>query len=396
MSRDDILRLLKKYIDREITEDEENYFLELLEKKEFSAEWEDSIRQIMEDYSSNTTYDADSWEPVIKYILNEEERNFKKKGTRWYKGFWIKTAAAILILLGVGVLCDLNSGNENTHPEIVKTRESAPAILPGGNKAILQLANGKRIVLDSVRQGMVMVQGHVKILKKNSGQLVYKGSKKRRSGLSYNTLTTPRGGQYQVVLPDGSRVWLNAASSIRYPTVFSGKKRQVEVSGEVYFEVAADADHPFIVTVNNMRVKVLGTDFNIMAYQNEPTMNTTLLKGAVEIIKRDRKMRLRADQQARVNKKGEIELVEKVKTKEVVAWKNGLFQFSDDNVAYIMRQVARWYNVDVEYEGGIPDGHITGKIPRNTSLSNVLEIMELSGINFKIENRKVIVLNLKI
>jgi len=205
-------------------------------------------------------------------------------------------------------------------------------------------------------------------------------------------LSTPRAAQYQLVLPDGSKVWLNAASSIHYPTAFAGKERKVEITGEAYFEVAQDARLPFIVKTNGMEVKVLGTHFNVNAYEDEAMVRTTLLEGAVLMTKDAATALLQPGEQAQLTKAGDLKLVHNADIAEAVAWKNGLFQLNSADVPAIMRQMARWYDVEIVYEEGVPDGHISGKVPRGMNLSQVLEIFEVSGVHFKIEGRKIIVL----
>lgn len=402
--KDEIKYLLERYISRTATEREYQRLFELLEEKKEIPTWRNVISEMMEQQDADPDYERSYWEPVISRIF-QKDRPANKITGRKKTGLIIKrilAAAAVVLLIGIGAWFLWQ--NELKEKEVVAAglNETENDIQPGGNKAILTLANGKSIVLDSTKNGLLSMQGGTKVIKLNNGLLAYNKQlavdngqlalKNRENKVLYNTITTPRGGQYQVILPDGSKVWLNAASSIRFPTAFIKKERQVQVTGEAYFEVAKDETTPFTVSVNDMQVKVLGTEFNIMAYTNEPAIQTTLLKGAVEIREGNSRARLEPGQQARVSKEGKIRLVEHLDLDEVMAWKTGLFQFSDDDIGHIMRQIARWYNVEVMYENGIPEGHITGKIPRNTNLSQVLKILQLSGIHFKIEGKKVIVL----
>ena len=216
--------------------------------------------------------------------------------------------------------------------------------------------------------------------------------------MSYNVLSTPRGGQYRLVLPDGSQVWLNAASSIRYPTAFTGTERKVEVSGEVYFEVTKNAAMPFRVVVNRrkgepdpMEIEVLGTQFNVNAYTDEDVIRTTLLEGAVKVKKGVKGGILQPGQQAQCKEDGEMRWVPDADVEKVVAWKNGVFEFRDENLQAVMRQISRWYDVEVVYEGAIPTDGFTGRFSRNTSLSGVLSILRLSDIRLTVENKKIIV-----
>jgi transmembrane sensor len=208
-----------------------------------------------------------------------------------------------------------------------------------------------------------------------------------------------------VQLPDGSKVWLNASSSLHFPTAFSGKSREVEITGEAYFEIAKDADKPFFVKARDMRVEVLGTHFNLNAYTDEPVIRTTLLEGSVRVRKGEAASVLAPGQQALVygyvaaggssgvaeKDARVIQLINNADLDEAVAWKNGLFQLTSADIGTIMRQLVRWYDVEVDFEGGIPSGHITGEVPRSTSLAKVLKVFETSGVHFRIEGRKIIV-----
>jgi ferric-dicitrate binding protein FerR (iron transport regulator) len=268
--------------------------------------------------------------------------------------------------------------------------------LPGGNKAILTLANGRQITLTGARNGTLAVQGAVAINKTADGRIIYNSSNEATSGhaaaTTYNTMTTPRGGQYQVVLPDGSKVLLNAASSLTYPTTFNGNERKVELTGEAYFEVAHNASKPFKVSSNGQTVEVLGTHFNINAYKDEPAIKTTLLEGKVKVTANtlNKVHFLEPGQQSVFN--AQTFAVNQVETEGVVAWTNGQFVFEDDNIQYIMRTVSRWYDVDVTYNGTAPDDIFGGSVSRFNNISEVLKTLQLTGkVHFEIEGRKIIV-----
>jgi transmembrane sensor len=249
---------------------------------------------------------------------------------------------------------------------------------PASNKAVLKLADGSEITLDSsskreIRQGNTTAQ-------QIHGQLNYKGTE----DVGINTLTTPRGGQFQVVLPDGTRVWLNAASSLSYPTAFTGKDRQVEVSGEAYFEVAADAQKPFRVKINQQNyIDVLGTHFNVNAYPDEDAIRSTLLEGRIKFTARQSVV-LSPGQQAS-SQGGTVKVLNTVDTSAVMAWRNGLFNFEGQHLKEVMRQLSRWYNIDVIYEQDVPDVVFGGKILRNISLTQLLKILEDADIHFRLE-----------
>ncbi|HWK07763.1 MAG TPA: FecR domain-containing protein [Puia sp.] len=305
-------------------------------------------------------------------------------------------AAAIILVIGAGAWW-LKQGFSH---DVVKIREAdlqLNDVLPGGNKAILTLANGSTITLDSAANGKLTQQGNTTVLKADNGQLAYNAVNERPTEVVYNTLATPRGGQYRLVLPDGSKVWLNAASSIYYPTAFIGKERKVSITGEVYFEVTENADMPFIVEAttysgNKGEVKVLGTHFDVNAYNDEETMNTTLLEGSV-LVKKDRATAmLKPGQQAQLAKEGGIKLVNDADLEEIVAWKNGKISCRNMDLENIMRQVARWYDVEVVYEDRIPDRY-TVSVSRDVPVSQLLRFLQESqGVHFRIEGKKITVL----
>ncbi|HMI60329.1 MAG TPA: FecR domain-containing protein, partial [Puia sp.] len=261
----------------------------------------------------------------------------------------------------------------------------------GINGAILTLADGRQIVLDSTNNGFSATDGHAKIVKGSKDQITYKASDAASAELFYNTISTPRGRKISVVLADGTKVWLNAASSIKFTTVFSGSQRQVEIRGEAYFEVAANVKQPFVVKKmgSDYAVQVLGTQFNINAYDDEDVIRTTLLEGSVRI----KNKILKPGQQAVAGKdQDEVTVVPNVNTGEVMSWKNGVFNFDRADIYTVMRQVARWYDVEVEYKGTITR-HFGGSISQDVNVSQVFKMLELTGaVHFTIEGRKVIVM----
>ena len=330
----------------------------------------------------------------------------------WYKKFWLPVAAMLIVSIGTGVYYFLLPRQERTVPVSVTAPKLKNDALPGTNRAILTLDNGKTILLDDSQDGVLAKQGGTAVSKQGEN-LMYnaKGSNGKPVPVVFNTLTTPRGGQYKLVLSDGSKVWLNASSSIRYPVPFADNKREVEVTGEAYFEIShltADASKrkttkaiPFIVKVNTPGragaiVEVLGTHFNINAYDDEDALSTTLLEGSIKISPSQQKslegaIVMKPGEQARLNRKGFLQLFKEVNIEETVAWKNGLFMMNGAAIPAVLRQLARWYDVDIVYADGKPEGRITGDIPMDMNLSEVLKVMELSGVHFKIDNKKIIV-----
>lgn len=303
----------------------------------------------------------------------------------WYK---IAAAAAVLLLIATGIYLFRTPA---ASPAIAQ-QPPATDVAPGSNKAILTLADGSRISLDDAATGKVAQQAGVQISKTKSGQLVYTIDNTTTTAAvsSYNTIQTPNGGEYQVNLPDGSKVWLNAASSLSFPVAFTGNERSVKLSGEAYFEIAPTNNAaPFRVIVNEMTVLVLGTHFNIMAYASEKSINTTLVQGAVKITSGKASTVLSPGQQARLT--DHITILD-TDTDDAIAWKNGMTVFKNADIQSIMRQISRWYDVEVEYQGDIPERLFTGKIPRNVNVSKVLKVLELSHIHFRIAGKKIIVM----
>lgn len=306
--------------------------------------------------------------------------------------------AAALLTVGVGIF--LFTRHAPAPPIAKVARTTLPDVKPGGNKATLTLADGTVIVLDSAGNGTLGHQGQTAILKKKDGQLVYDASAvPPQAAVAFNTITTPRGGQYHIILPDGSKVWLNASSSLHFPTAFRDVNRNVVLKGEAYFEVAKDAAHPFHVMVSeNMKIAVLGTGFNVMAYADEPSIKTTLIDGSIHIYTSNpnatpaaiqRSVILNPSQQATVTARGDLKVLNDVNTEEVLAWKNGRFEFNETDIQTMMRQIARWYNINVVYTGKVSDEKFTGEIPRNSNISEVFKILQLSNIHFTMDGNTI-------
>lgn len=332
-----------------------------------------------------------TWEKIVKEI--EAEIAPETPRTISIYRNWMVAAAMFIFLVGGATYFLLQ--NRSADNLVVNTPANISYdIAPGGNVATLTLSDGSTISLDSVNNGSLAQQGQSTIIKLEDGQLAYKedGHKATLKEVQYNTVSTPRGGQYQLVLADGSKVWLNAASSIRFPAAFIGKERDVEITGEVYFEVAHNASKPFIVKANGVDIKVLGTSFNVNAYEDESTIKTTLLEGSVEVSMGRGNSFLKPGDQAVVSDKSDKILVNKnANIEEVVAWKNGLFYFDEDNVETVMKKIARWYDVDVEIKGTSSDKKFNGKLFRDVELSQIVKILEEGGIKVNIAGKKMIV-----
>jgi transmembrane sensor len=302
----------------------------------------------------------------------------------------IAAAAIIAVVLSISLYFYTN--NSKVKPTLV-AQINTNKIVPGGNKAFLTLADGVKISLDEASIGELSKQGNVIVRKTKDGQLMYDLSGTDQSGaVAFNTIETPRGGEYQVVLPDGTKVWLNAQSKLIFPTAFRGKQRKVELIGEGYFEVAKNKRMPFLVSSAGQVVEVLGTHFNISAYPDENTMKTTLLEGSVRITKTNtnQSAMLIPGQEASIKTGGNI-LVAAVNTNNAVAWKNGYFMFANESLETVMTKISRWYDIDVTYKGNVTKEAFVGQVSRFEKISEVLSVLELTGlVHFKIEGRRVI------
>jgi len=363
--------LLRQYAEKQASEADIQELTRLLEK-----DWE------------QTTPDLDTahinWSHMLATIKAQGRQPVRP--IRRLRTAWFRVAAAVVLLLTTGAVYYATQSK--------KYPASAPApiadVLPGGNKALLTLAGGRQIVLDSARQGDLIIQGNARIRKAADGQLSYNPIGDA-AATEYNTLSTPRGGQYELTLSDGTKVWLNAASSITYPTAFTGNQREVAITGEAYFEVKYNAKQPFRVKVGNDTIEDLGTHFNINAYSDEPAVKTTLLEGRVRIDAPGHSVTLKPGQQAVDKHSGSLTVDNTVDLEEAIAWKKGMFQFNRADIRTVMRQIARWYNVDVRFEGPVSGDRFWGKLPRDANASQVLKVLQKEQVHFRIEGKAIIV-----
>jgi transmembrane sensor len=338
--------------------------------------------------AEKSIFTADTSHTILNSILDSSRRKEETPGV--FRIGWLRyaSAAAIILLIGIGIWWKYSS-------EVTKIADSEKPelqdIRPGGTRALLTLSDGSAIELDRVGSGFLARQGAAEISKSKEGVLVYDAkSGTETSKININTLATPKGGQYKMLLSDGSKVWLNASSSIRFPSVFPASERKVEITGEAYFEVAKDKSKPFKVKFNRSEVQVLGTSFNIMAYPEEGPSRTTLVEGSVFIKNVGQNKRLVPGQQAAVLSTGQIK-TQYISLDGALAWKNGLFYFKDASIEEVMRQISRWYDVQVEYSGKIPLRQFTGKISRNVNLSEVSGMLRYAGVHCRIQGDKMIV-----
>jgi transmembrane sensor len=397
---DRVLYLLKQYSHGISTAGEEKELFQWMATEQDTSTLKEHIANLLNENESATEYAGVDWEQLYGKIL-QASGHVAEPGTPVRRLFtWKRVAAAILIMIvSAPVIYYFTHRDLKKEPQPVAHHKAMPVqdVAPGDNKATLQLGDGSLVTLDNASIGELTQQDNIKIIKTANGSLAYKGTD-NTSAVVYNTLRTPRGGQYHVTLPDGTEVWLNAASSLRYPTAFAGNERNVELTGEAYFEVAKAYSNkkgpagteerlPFKVHVKGMEVEVLGTHFNVMAYDNEKTLNTTLLEGRVKVHKGNNSSLLSPGQQVELNSQGDFKMVPDADIDLAVAWKNGYTSFRNMDITGIMRQIERWYDVDVVYEGAVPHRTFSGEVPRAASLSQLLRILEASNINFVIEGR---------
>lgn len=365
------------------SEDNQLFFQRFSDKEYISQELKryDELKAFGQTGNNNNNWDEIVNQLPISKVVQMRFRNIKK---------YIAAASVVIILAG-GYLIGQRWHSKNSNETAVKKGQDIQA---GGNKAILTLADGSTIILDSSAHGILAQQGNTKIINLG-GQLAYNAGSSVLPAASdkvlYNVITTPKGGQYQLLLPDGSKVWLDAMSSLKYPINFNGKERSVELKGEGYFEIAANNKQPFSVKVEGVQVKVLGTQFNIMAYKEERVIKTTLLKGSVKIMSGNNASLLKPAQQAQVSENGKIKILEDVNTEAEVSWMNGSFHFVNADLGTIMRQIGRWYDMEIEFKGDTSE-KFYGEISRSKKLSQVLNLLEKSGVSFEVKNRTITVI----
>jgi transmembrane sensor len=378
MDKQEVIDLLKKYKEGTLSN----------AKKAKLETW-----YLNESSKNNAELDKELVDQSVQHLRTQLPLKYKASP----KVSWLRVAAAAALVISIGITL-YNKAYYFYNKDAVQLVKND--IVPGGNKAYLTLANGKRIILNEAANGQLAEQAGIKITKTADGQLVYRISSAQISKATekgYNTIETPRGGQYQIALPDGTKVWLNAASSLKYPILFAIKERKVELSGEAYFEVAKDKRHPFIVLSKDQEVKVLGTHFNIKSYTEEGNTKTTLLEGAVRITSnatnslRNKAVTLQPNQEAIASNQGLK--VQEADTEEALSWKNGYFRFNDENIQNVMLKISRWYNVEVHYKGKISDEEYKGTISRSKNISEVLDLLESTKtVHFKVEGRRITVM----
>lgn len=380
--------MLAKYAESKATSEDELQLLQLMQEEKDLPEWELIVEEFMNAEQELTNYSKDRWQPVIEQILEKNSDRPSQRGkveSMSTRLRWI-AAASIILVLGIASYVILGRQERKDHEQkVAKTTLDIEA--PKGARAMITLADGRKVYLDSAGNGTLAEQGQVNVVKTEDGKIIYQPYTTGNAPLTYNTLTNPRGSKViDMTLSDGSHVWLNAASSLRYPVAFVGNTRKVEITGEAYFEVAHDTKRPFIVSKADVSVQVLGTHFNINAFDEEGSIKTTLLQGSIRVSAAGKTQLVQPGQQAQVTG-NTIKLVSNVDIDAVMAWKNGFFSFEDADIKQIMEQLSRWYDVEVIYQGE-PNERFAGKIDRNLTLSQVLKILADTKVKYRIEDGK--------
>lgn len=391
MTKEDFHKLLDKYLSGNASHEEEQQLLNFYGSFNQASEKNDLLEN----------------EQLANRIFNQvkEEINPHKFSFSSFYGSYIRPvsiAAMILMVVSFGLYLYSSRSVSQAEPQNEQFAEinSQNDISPGNNKAILTLADGTVISLDDAQSGLLASQGNIAITKTNNGEIVYeKNHTDKIRNVTFrsviNTIQTPKGGKYQVRLPDGSKVWLNSASSLSYPTAFIGRERIVKLKGEAYFEITPNKSSPFRVESDNQIVEVLGTNFNVNSYEDEDFTKTTLIEGSVKIILNPQSKSLsktkllKPGEQSSINSSISDIKIENVDTEKAIAWKNGYFKFKNTPIQEIMREVERWYDVELIYEGNMPTDEFTGFISNDVKISAVLKILEQSGgVKFTVKGKK--------
>jgi transmembrane sensor len=366
-------------------------------EKEIVEEWyRDQVDQPVWEFSAGE--DAETGDRILAELRRRLELTGEAPVVRMRlrRNRAVYAAACILfIAIGTGVWW-IQRQRSGTIAARQTTATQTGDIGPGGNKAVLTLADGRKIALDSTADGLIAQQGPSSIVQHANGKLEYRSSPgnkaKAPSDIVYNSLSTPAGGQYQLVLPDGSKVWLNAMSTIRFPSSFTGSDRVVQLDGEAYFEVAKDESRPFRVTARDINVEVLGTAFDLNSYDDEPTIRTSLLQGAVRLVRGNARLVLRDGEQAETAGQAGLAMVPGADVAKAIAWKNGSFSFDNDNIQTVMRQLSKWYDVEIKYQGEPTHTVFGGTMRRTLSLQQVLSALSRYDVRFQLKGRTLVVL----
>lgn len=406
LSKEHIEALWNRFLRNELNQEELKNLLQINENAaDFGAVWDELSTQIALEKAGNEGFmpmDEDRKQAMVQQLWHEQPAAGSaalKSPTRRVHLLrrWGWAAAAVFFLIATTLFL-LKPSERSTG-----LNKATASIQPGREGAILTLADGSEVLLDNLGNGVIAKQNGTQVLMKN-GQVTYNPGEATSGVVAYNTMTTPKGRQFSLLLPDSTQVWLNAASSIRYPIAFTGKERQVEVTGEAYFEVAKNPKMPFRVNVNGKAdITVLGTHFNVNAYGNERSINTTLLEGSVKVSRQagaGTDVVLKPGQQAQIAMPSDgqspssqpIKVIPYADVEKTIAWKNGQFNFENATLVEIMRQLERWYDIEVVYEQHVPDVELMGKLTRGVTLNELLPALKKMGLHYRLEGRKLTVL----
>nr|WP_199158580.1 FecR family protein [Pedobacter sp. ASV2] len=380
MNQRELQSLIEKYLKGNCTPDE----IVLLESWYLAKSKQDKLPV---EEKELTIYKELIWQNIQQNIDVIEKPASNRK--RFFTVISVAASITLTLFIG-GYYLIVRHQKERITKISIKEKQD---ILPGTNKAMLVLSNGKQISLASVQAGIIAQEGNITVKKQGANILSYKQVSNNNGDkpLAYNTISTPNGGQWPIIeLPDGTKVFLDAASSISFPVSFN-KERKVTITGQVYFEVIHDSKKPFRVTVKGITIEDLGTSFNVNAYDNESGIKTSLIEGSVSVAKRNEKLIIKPGEQAVTSSGSDKILSKHVDIDEIVAWKNGLFQFNHTNIDVVMRQIARWYDVEIIYKEDVSKISFTGSLSRNLKLSKSLQMLSVTGLHFKIEGKKIIV-----
>lgn len=400
IDRRQIQLLLDKALVQQLTPAELDQLLQWADDEQGGDELVALMEKQFESYSPANADDLEYWQERKEKLFSQLNRQRGQETVEiarsvhrvhFLRRGWMRYAAAVIFMVGIGVTIAVLSDKQPKN--VVSTTVPDAEIIPGGDRATLTLADGSRIVLDSAANGQLADQGGAKVIKLEDGQLAY--DPQSTQVVMYNTVSTPRGGQYQLTLPDGTNVWLNAASSITFPTAFIGNNRPVKISGEVYMEVKKDKSKAFIVDIEGRStVEVLGTSFNINAYADEADIRTTLVEGSVKITRNNGNGEpelaiLKPGQQATIDKN--ISISAEVDLERTLAWKNGYFSFKESDFKAVLRQLERWYDIKVELRGNYDDMLMEGMMDRGVQLSGIIRFFNSYGFETTLDGRTLIV-----
>lgn len=395
MTHERLSYLLQQFNGKRLVETERRELLQFLDGLGDNTLPEELLRPLLHEQPSHTGdyLSTDAIEKVLQSVLALDK--FSGQPTafippvhrvhflrRWG---WV---AAVIVLVGAGAY--LWNTQQKEKPSVTATSNPVEDLPPGGNRALLTLSDGTMIALDSVANGAIAQQGNTSIFKRASGEIEYTQKGALETEVMMNTMKTPRGGQYQLTLPDGTKVWLNSASSITYPAMFVARERKITITGEAYLEVAKDQSKPFLVDIDGgSSVEVLGTKFNINSYADDGDIKTTLVEGSVKVKNGRKEAMLKPGNQA-VIASSEIR-IQQANIEQTLAWKNGKFDFNNVPLPTVMKQLERWYDIDVQYAGKTPDFEFSGGMNRGVKLSTIMRFLSDYGVNTKLQGKTLIV-----